>query len=114
MARTLLFVTSCFLGGLGGALGSMVGHAAGRSGLWIGGIVGGVLGSVAAAALARARGWIEPAQFSGAAVGGSVGFLLAAFIASRTLGSPVGPVLSTLLIGIGGLIGATLRRSAVR
>ena len=111
MARTLLFVSSCFLGGLGGALGSMVGHAAGRTGLWIGGLVGGVLGSIAAAALARARGWIAPAQFSATAVGGSVGFLLAALVAVNTLSSPVGPVLSTLLIGLGALIGATTRRS---
>jgi hypothetical protein len=92
----------------------MVVHAAGRVGLWIGGVVGGVLGSIAAAALGRARGWIAPAQFWGAAIGGTVGFLLAAFVAAKTLGSPVGPVLSTLLIGLGSLIGATLRRSAVR
>ena len=114
MARALLFVFSCFLGGLGGALGSMVGNAAGRTGLWIGGVVGGVLGCIAAAALARARTWIAPAQFSSVAIGASVGFLLAAAVASKTLSSPVGPVLSTILIGLGALIGASLRSGAIR
>jgi len=74
MARTLLFVISCFLGGLGGALGSIVGHAAGQAGLWIGGIVGGLLGAIAATAVARARKWITPAQFPTTAAGAGVGF----------------------------------------
>jgi hypothetical protein len=42
-----------------------------------------------------------------------VGFLLAAAIAVRTLSSPVGPVLSTLLIGTGALVGAA-RRAGVQ
>jgi len=114
MTRALLFVCSCLFGGLGGALGSMVGNAAGRPGLWIGGVAGGLLGSIGAAALARSRTWIAPAQFLATALGGSVGFLLAALVAVNTLSSPVGPVLSTILIGLGAVTGATLRGSTIR
>jgi len=112
MAPTLLFVISCVLGGLGGALGSIAGHAAGQAGLWIGGIVGGLVGAIAAAAIARARHWITPAQFPTTAAGAGVGFLLAAAVAVKTVSSPVGPVLSTALIGLGALVGARFHRHA--
>jgi len=111
MANLLLFLFSCLLGGLGGAVGSIVGHAAGQTGLWVGGTLGGLLGSIAAIALARARDWIVDEQFFPSALGASIGFLLAAGIAVHTLSSPVGPVLSTTLIGTGALMGATLRRT---
>jgi hypothetical protein len=111
MAALLLFLTSSFLGGLGGVLGSIIGHAAGRVGLWVGGVLGGVLGSIAGVAIARARGWVSEAQFSWAAVGASIGFALAAAVAVRTLSSPVGPVLSTTLIGAGALLGTFRRRT---
>ena len=111
MAVVLLFLLSCLLGGLGGALGSILGHAAGQTGLWVGGMIGGVLGSIAAVAVARARRWLTEAQFFPAAVGASIGFLLAAAIAVNTLSSPIGPVLSTALIGAGAVVGASLRRA---
>ena len=106
MTRLLLFVVACLLAGIGGALGSIVGHAAGPRGLWVGGVVGGLLGAVAAAAIARARRWIAPSQFARTAVGASVGFLLAAAVAVNTLSSPIGPVLSTVLVGLGALLGS--------
>jgi hypothetical protein len=106
LALTYLFVASCLLAGFGGALGSIVGHAAGQVGLWVGGVVGGLLGSVAAAALARANAWITHAQFRATAIGAGVGFLIAATIAVNTLSSPIGPVLSTALVGIGAVLGA--------
>ena len=106
MPRVLLFVVSCLLGGLGGALGSIVGHAAGQVGLWVGGVVGGIVGSIAGVGIARARHWVSASQFPAAALGASVGFLVAAAIAVHTLSSPIGPVLSTMLIGAGALLGA--------
>ena len=111
MAKVLLFVVSCVLGGLGGALGSIVGHAAGQPGLWIGGVIGGLLGSIAGVAIARRRRWLTDAQFGTTALGASGGFLIAAAIAVNTLSSPIGPVLSTALIGVGALIGASGRRA---
>lgn len=112
MAKLLLFLLSCLLGGLGGALGSIVGHAAGQTGLWVGGTIGGLLGSIAAVAVARARHWILDAQFLPAAFGASIGFLIAAAIAVYTLSSPLGPVVSTTLIGTGALVGATRRHAS--
>jgi hypothetical protein len=111
MASVFLFITCCLLGGLGGALGSIIGHAAGPSGLWIGGVIGGILGSVAGTALARSRHWLTAVQWPAAAVGASIGFLLAAVVAANTLTSPIGPVLSTTLVGIGAVLGARLRRA---
>lgn len=108
MKTFLLFVVSCVLGGFGGAVGSIVGHAGGPKGLWVGGVLGGLAGCVGAAALARSRKWIAPTQFAMTALGATIGFLLAAGIASKTLGSPFGPILSTALIGIGALVGARL------
>jgi hypothetical protein len=106
MPRLYLFLVACFLSGLGGVLGSILGHAAGKPGLWIGGIIGGLLGAVAAAAIARRRRWIPHARFYRTAAGAMVGFMAAATLAVNTLSSPVGPILSTFLVGAGALIGA--------
>lgn len=106
MRRFALFVLACALGGLGGALGSIVGNAAGRTGLSVGGVVGGLLGGVATAGVARSRRWIAPSQFRPTAIGAMLGFLAAAAVAVNTLSSPVGPVLSTLMVGVGAILGA--------
>jgi hypothetical protein len=110
MTRLWLFIVSCVLGGLGGALGSMVGHAFGHRALWVGGIVGGLLGALVAARVAVWRRWIAPERYWRTAAGAAVGFLVAAAVAIHTLSSPVGPVLSTALIGFGALIGSRAPR----
>lgn len=104
--NALLFALAVLLGGLGGALGSIVGNAFGRTGLFAGGIAGGLLGAVATAAVARSRGWIPAGRFGRVAVATAFGFLVAAAIAVNTLSSPIGPVASTLLIGVAALLGA--------
>jgi len=108
--RVALFIVACLLAGLGGMLGSIVGNAAGRRGLMVGGVVGGLLGAVASAFVARGRQWIGPSQVTPSAIGACIGFLAAAGIATQTLSSPVGPVLSTLLVGFGAVLGASLHR----
>ncbi|AHG93729.1 hypothetical protein J421_6194 (plasmid) [Gemmatirosa kalamazoonensis] len=100
-----LFVVSCLLGGLGGAVGSIVGHAFGTRGLYVGGIVGGLLAALLTAALAVWRRWVARDRYWATAAGAAAGFLAAALVAVNTLSSPVGPVLSTALIGIGALVG---------
>jgi len=105
LKNVYVFLVASFLSGLGGALGSIVGHAAGQTGLWFGGILGGLAGAVAAAFLSNSLGWIQHAQLRAVAIGGSLGFLAAALIAVNTLSSPVGPVASTALIGLGALLG---------
>ena len=111
--RVLLFTVSCFLGGAGAVLGSIVGNAAGKSGLFAGALVGGLVGASGSSFVARWRGWIRPTQLCSTALGATIGFLLAALIATQTLGSPIGPVLSTSLIGAGALLGARLHRDHV-
>ncbi|MFL5604585.1 MAG: hypothetical protein ACJ77R_14405 [Gemmatimonadaceae bacterium] len=111
MNRVALFITACILGGLGGAVGSMVGHAFGSAGLWLGGVVGGLLASMATARVALWRHWIVRTQLWPTAFGAAIGFLLAAGIAVKTLSSPIGPIVSTLLIGSGALIGASSPRA---
>jgi len=105
-----LFIASCLLGGVGGAAGSMIGHAFGHRGVFIGGVVGGFVGAILVGRLAAWRGWIAREQSWGTTLGAAIGFLAAAFIATKTLSSPIGPILSTLLIGTGALIGSFATR----
>lgn len=108
MRHVALFALMCIAGGLGGVVGSILGNAVGRRGLFAGGVVGGVLAVLLAAVLARRLHWIGREALWATAVGGALGFLTAAFIATRTLSSPVGPALSTLLVGTGAILGAHL------
>jgi hypothetical protein len=105
-----LFLVSSFVVGAAAVAGSMVGAAAGKRGLFIAAILGGLAGSVASAAAARRWQWIRPEAARSTAAGTAIGFLVAAAVATQTLSSPVGPVLSTGLIGIGAILGAAIGR----
>ena len=106
MNRAALFFVACALGGLGGAVGSIVGNAFGNGGLWAGGILGGLLASMLIARIALARRWIVRSQSWPTALGTAIGFLVACAVAVNTLSTPVGPIMSTLLIGAGALLGS--------
>ncbi|HEY3114329.1 MAG TPA: hypothetical protein VGJ62_11640 [Gemmatimonadaceae bacterium] len=106
MGKAWLFIVMCIVGGLGAAVGSILGHFLGSQGLFIGAIVGGLLAVAIGARFAAWRGWVALSQWPLTAVGASFGFIVAALIATRTLSSPVGPILSALLIGAGALLGA--------
>lgn len=106
MNRAALFLVACALGGLGGAVGSMVGHAFGKGGVWAGGILGGLLASMLVARIAVWRRWIVRSQSWPTALGTAIGFLVACAVAVNTLSTPVGPLMSTLLIGAGALLGS--------
>jgi hypothetical protein len=112
MNRAALFLVACVLGGLGGALGSMVGHSFGKGGLWVGGILGGLLASMLIARIALWRRWILRSQYWPTVLGTAVGFLLACAVAVNTLSNPIGPVTSTLLIGVGAVLGSIRATSA--
>jgi hypothetical protein len=107
----LLFVSMCFLGGIGAALGSMVGHGFGRGGLLAGGFVGGVLFCVAGGFIGERLHWIRPPQRPWVILGGVFGFALACMVALSTLSTPIGPALGTLLIGSGAVLGAVVGKS---
>ncbi len=111
MRRIFLFITATILSGGAAMGGSITGAAVGKKGLWIGGIVGGLVGASISSWLAAKLGWIAPSQRARTTLGTAIGFLIAATIAVNTLSSPVGPIASTLLAGLGAVIGAgRLRR----
>lgn len=113
MNRAALFLVACVLGGLGGALGSMVGHSFGKVGLWAGGILGGLLASMLIARIALWRRWIVRSQYWPTVLGAAIGFFLACAVVVNTLSSPIGPILSTLLIGVGAVLGGMRAPSEV-
>ncbi len=110
MKTLMLFIAACVIPGVGAAAGSIVGHAAGPTGVWIGGVGGGLLGSVGVAWVAVRAGWVAVERRTATGVGTAIGFLVAAAVAVNTLSSPIGPIASTLLAGIGAMIGS--RRGA--
>lgn len=110
MATIWFFIAACVLGGLGGFLGSVVGAAFGQRGLFIGGFLGGLAMALVSARLAIWRKWIVEKQFWPTAVGAALGFLAAATVAVNTLSTPIGPILSTSLTGLGALAGRRLGR----
>ena len=100
-----LFALLVLAGGTGAFVGSVLGNAFGRTGLFAGALIGGTMGSAAAAFLGAAFKWINTAERLPTAIGAAAGFLVAAMIAVNTLSSPIGPVTSALLIGVGGVLG---------
>jgi hypothetical protein len=90
----------------------MVGHAFGKGGLWAGGILGGLLASMLVARIALWRRWIVRSQSWPTALGTAIGFLVACAVAVNTLSTPVGPIMSTLLIGAGAVLGGSRSPSA--
>ena len=45
-------------------------------------------------------------------IGAIIGFVIAVFVAMSTLSSPVGPILSTALVGMGAIMGSRIGTSA--
>jgi hypothetical protein len=112
--RAVYLILLIGAGGAGGALGSMIGAAFGKTALFAGGVVGGIIATPIAVVLA---GWfrlIDRAAVKPAAIGATLGFLAAATIAVNTLSSPVGPILATTLVPIGGWIGERVSRRSSR
>lgn len=105
----ILFALVCFLGGLGTLLGSILGNAFGKTGLYTGAIIGGMVGVVVATKLAVRLKILGPKRFWLATIGGILGLLLAAIIATNNMSSPVVPLASILLIGLGAVFGGAAR-----
>jgi hypothetical protein len=85
-------------------LGSMVGSAMGHRAVFVGAIIGGCVGVALGLALAR-RISAGTGSIS-AHVGGWLGFAAAAAVATSQLHTPVVPVLSIGLVGLGAWLGA--------
>jgi hypothetical protein len=99
------------LGGAGGVLGAVAGNALGRGGVLGGGLVGGLCLISVGGVLAARWHWISPAQRLWAILGGAFGVLLAFMVVLSTLSSPIAPVIGTLLIGAGAVLGAVVGNS---
>jgi hypothetical protein len=109
MKRVSLFAVSTILTGALAAIGSVAGHFFGSHlGVMLGGIFGGLFGATLSTRIAVRLEWIAHEDFYPTTFGAAVGFLAAAVIAMKTLSSPIGPVLSSLLIGAGALFGSFL------
>ncbi len=105
-----VFLGTWALTGIGAVLGSIPGHSAGKPGLFAGAALGGVLG-VGAAVLVEAKlQWLSPEDRLSAFIGGTVGFAVAAPIATANLHTPVIPVLVCALAGAGLLLGVGVAR----
>jgi hypothetical protein len=105
---------SWWVTGLAAAVGSILGNAAGPLGLKVGAIAGGVVGLLGAVTAARKLRWLPDSESPGAFWGGLVGFAIAVPITLTHMGTPVIPVLSSGLVGIGVLLGAGVARGWAR
>lgn len=106
MRHFWLFALMSVIGGLGAILGSMLGNAAGRTGLFIGALVVGAIAIALGVRLAARLALVPPTRVTHTTLGALGGFALAALVAVNTLSSPIGPVLSAALIGLGAVFGA--------
>jgi hypothetical protein len=102
--RDVVFFLMLSLGsGFGGAVGSILGNAGGATSLIIGALAGGILASVAIVRASARFGLIPGAVVTRASYAAVAGFLAASGVALSTLHSPVGPLVSTALVGAAGL-----------
>ena len=108
-ARSTL-VLAWIVTGLAAVGGSIIGSVFGQRALVAGAIVGGALGVVVAVLSATRLGWIAPSERVGAVFGGWVGFAVAVPIAAFNLHTPIAPVASCALVGVGVLFGAGVAR----
>lgn len=106
----LLFVSFFALCGLCIFLGSVGGSNYGKEGLFVGALLGGTAGIWLTVYLALRLGWLQRYQAPAAFAGAAAGFVVASVVAVGNLSGPVVPVLSTLLIGIGGVAGKLMAR----
>jgi hypothetical protein len=100
----VLFLTWA-LAGAGAVGGSILGNAVGKVGLFAGAFVGGVLGVCGAVVAATRLRWLPQLERTGALIGGICGFALATPLAVWNLHTPLTPVLSCSLAGLGVLVG---------
>jgi hypothetical protein len=108
MRHAKVFILLTIAAGAFAVAGSALGAAVAHPALFAAGIAGGLIGCLVGASLARRLKWIPPSTTKFVAIGACVGFAAAAAIAMNTLHSPLGPILSSLLVGVGGLIGSLL------
>ena len=103
-----LFLLVCMLAGLLTFAGSILGNSMGRTGLYAGAVIGGMGGVWLAVWLATRIKLLAKAHFLPAMIGGGAGFIVAAIIAVNSLWTPIIPLASVALIGVGTLLGKAI------
>ena len=103
MKRVILFFFVTGLTGFSAVLASMLGRSVSHAGLFIGAVLGGLIGVCLAVRLSKTLGLINRPDVRPGILGGCIGFLLAAPLAAVGAHTPVVPVLSAGLVGIGTL-----------
>jgi hypothetical protein len=109
-----LFLLTCGASGLLTVVGSFGGQAFGRTGLLVGAVVGGIIGIALAGLIARRLRLIDHRSYLPAVIGGTIGYVLAAVIAVNNLHTPVVPILSVSLVGLGAVVGSLTGRNKLR
>jgi hypothetical protein len=105
MKRVWLVLITWVLSGAGAVAGSIIGSAGGPRWLLPGAVAGALIGTVSACYLASKLRLIPVEQLPATALGGLIGFWVAAPVAVSNLHTPVVPVLCTCLTGFGALLG---------
>ena len=109
--RVFPTLLACWLvTGFGAAVGSILGNAAGPLGLKIGAILGGVLCLLLAVTASARLGWLPARERTAAFLGGLAGFAVAVPITLSNMHTPLIPVASCALAGVGALLGAGFAR----
>jgi hypothetical protein len=107
--KVVIFVLVSLASGIFAVIGSILGGSLfGQTGLFIGALLLGILSVVVSILILYRVRWIGLPKLYRSMIGGVLGFLLAAVLAvygSRLFNSPVVPVLSVTLVGIGVLLG---------
>src|SRR5918993_840861 len=103
-----LFLLVCSLAGFLTFAGSVLGNGMGKTGLFVGAVIGGLAGVGLAVWLSTRIGLLSKANFLPALIGGIVGFIVAAVIAVNNLWTPIIPLASVALIGVGALVGKAI------
>ena len=103
-----LFILVCMLAGVLTFVGSVLGNSMGRTGLFVGAMIGGLVGVGLAVWLSTRIGLLSKVNFRPALIGGSAGFIVAAVIAVNSLWTPIIPLASVALTGVGTLLGKAI------
>jgi hypothetical protein len=107
MRQLRVIVIAWWITGAGAVVGSLLGDVTGARDM-VGASVLGTLALLFGIRVLASRNWLDPDRRKGGSIGGLVGFALAAAFAAVRFGTPSLLVLagSTLLVGVGVLVGA--------
>jgi len=104
-----LFSGVCFLCGIFTFLGSILGHAINKNTLFIGASVGGVVGIILSVLIFLKLKVVHRDSLLSTIIWGIIFFGTASLFAATNLNSPIIPLLSILLVGLGCVIGNTFK-----